>query len=449
MSDVQTKNILPELKDRGFLQYIQQEIIVILKKRPLTLFQLLKKLDNCDPLVANKAVENLKALKLVKFNNRSKEYYCKSFLAPTFPENRIDIFSKFKNKLDLTSSLPNIHHCVSLVKNIKGCLPEASPAFFQWWFSDSTYSLLSNAILSRTNCRSRLAFIGAPTLGAYLSKLCKNSISIFDIDKYVLEAMRNHGNKNADFIQYDVFNEIGISFKNKFHLVYLDPPWYLEPMLLFLKRALEICKNGSYIFISLPPLNTRATALSERNKILEFVTHSGLEVISYWPSKIEYEIPKFERNTYAHSGITLDFPWRKGDLLLLKKSRHRKSRDPTLMLSRQESWEEVDIGKCRFFFRDKSDYGNANPAILKLPNYHNFYLKSTSLRESGRRKANMISSRNHGALVRGGKILYEIFETLSSRKNIEDSKKQLVRKYGRCKKHIEKTVDTISAFLRE
>lgn len=441
MNEINTKITLSKVESKDFLQNIQEEIISSLKVKPLTFSQLLKRLNNCDPLFAKKALDLLERRKVINFTSGCR-FQIQSKAIPQ--EQKVkSMFDEFKYKVPLCSSPLTHKNNKNLINDIKHLLPEASPVYFQWWFHDSIYPLLSDAIISRINFHSKIALIGATTLGAYLSRACNNFISVFDIDKTLLKSVGDLAKRNLELIQYDVFNEIDSLFKNKFSLVYLDPPWYLDTTLIFLKRAMEVCENNGYIFVSLPPLNTRETINSERYKIKEFIFSSGVEIVGYWPSVLRYDVPIFENRAYCQSGIKIDYSWRSGDLILLRKSVATKQVKLSFRSHKKEQWDEFILKKCRFFIRNSDTDSNGKLSIEKLPNYKDFYLKTTSLREPGRKRADMITSRNHCAIVKSKDVLSELIRELSAGGSVENIERKFKMNYGYLRNDVKNTINTI------
>jgi len=442
-------NVLPEFSDGEFLLNIQKQIVGLLKTDDLTLSDLLSQLHNCDPLFAKKAIEDLISSDIVDFNSRKKQYSIKTSWDLDLTESENDPLKKYRNAHFLAiSPSPPSQNALDIIHKIKTNLPEASPVYFQWWFTPASLLLLSNAILARISNSDRVAFIGAPTLGTYVSYFFENRLAVFDVDQTLLNNLKNVAQKGAEFIRYDVVNDLDKELQNKFSIIYLDPPWYLNYIFAFLKRAGELCKQGGLIFVSLPPVNTRSTIFQERERVYKFIKDCGFRIISYWPSAIRYEIPKFESRAYKQSGIELRQPWREGELLLLRKTKNIINADSPEFLIEQRNWSEFIINKCRIFLKKTAgpNKNNDTPIISRSENYDSFYLKTTSLREPARKKADIISSRNHAALVRNKKLIEEILTALSKKEQQKKLGQELFMRYKYDKKELDEVITTLTSF---
>ncbi|MDD8019900.1 MAG: bis-aminopropyl spermidine synthase family protein [Acidobacteriota bacterium] len=444
-------HVLPLFNNREFLSSIQKQIVGLLKTDDLTLSDLLSRLHNCDPLVTKKGIEDLISNEIVNYNPRKKQYSIKKSLDVGLSKSSDDPLDGYRNK-DFLTKLPfaNDQKTSDIIQAIKKNLPEASPVYFQWWFEDSSLPLLSSAILSRISNSERIALIGAPTLGAYVSHFIKNRIVIFDVDETLLNNLKSEAKNNSDLIRYDVVSNLNKDFQNNFNIVYLDPPWYVDYILTFLKRASELCKRGGLVFISLPPVNTRPTIYQERKRIYKFIKDYKFKIISYWPSAIKYEVPKFEARAYEQSGVKLKQPWREGDLLLLRKTGDVINADFLELQVEQNSWSEFIINECRLFLKETTcSTENSSISLISKPSgYDSFYLKTTSLRESARKMADIISSRNHAALVKNKKIAKEMLDALSKKRELTKIEQEIFIRYKSSKREIAEAIATLTSFTQ-
>lgn len=445
-------SVLPEMEDNHFLEKVQQKIVEILKERATSFSVLLSLMENCDPIVLSKALDQLKTRG--NLTEHSKYYSLNTEVN--------DIDHKVLTPLDTISSATFLHQqevtynwpSNQFINLLKSTLPEAAPVYSQWWFHNESYPKLSNAILTRAPKQSKIAFIGASTLGAYFSKATNYTTSIFDIDSSLLKALKQFVSNTADLIQYDVFKEIQPGHENAYDLVYLDPPWYVDTMMLFIKRAAEMAKKSGLIFISFPPLKTRETTIKERENLFKYIYTYGLKTMAFWPSGVNYDIPQFESKAYRNSGIHLDEPWRTGDLYLIQKIHEIPKDTPDHMKEdKQDQWEEVMVNRCRFFFRKNGHRLNRNGLLISKPtDYRDYRLKTTSQREKGWDEANLITSRNNCAIVSGKNIIFDILQEINTNSNLDTARQNILSKHSNTPIDVDiihKTINIIYQFTQE
>ena len=117
--------------------------------------------------------------------------------------------------------------------------------------------------------------------------------------------------------------------------------------------------------MSLPPSGTRPGAHRDRQRILRFAALLGLRVFDYQPLEVNYETPFFEANALAAAGVYVPLHWRRGDLIVFRKSRapfpHLR---PFSIKSHQ--WLEASVGEMRIFVRSTVDDIRGFEGLLPL-----------------------------------------------------------------------------------
>ena len=126
--------------------------------------------------------------------------------------------------------------------------------------------------------------------------------------------------------------------------VLLDPPWYMDFIRPMLAAAAAACRSGGVVLLSVPPAATRPSAVADRDSTLNFALRLGLELIGDEPLGLSYETPFFEANALATSGLFAPERWRRGDLLIFRKT--RPASRPAPATSRRRDWVEVRSVAC-------------------------------------------------------------------------------------------------------
>jgi hypothetical protein len=418
---------LPELSDTDYVQSIASRILAVLNGRALSFGEILEELGNCDPLVATAALRRLRRAKIVD-EERSSCSFRRVGPSQTVEAKESKRTTGYRSGAGNQDLLVLGAGELALIREIKSCLPAPSPIYYQWWFDDRMYPRLSQLVLGFSKPCSELMFVGATTLGVYVSRKHPGPIYVLDVDDFLLQKLAGKTGKNVVMVHYDVFDEIGPRLKCRFEVVYLDPPWYTEIMNQFLIRGAQASALGGHIFISLPPVSTRPGVKEERKQFMALVRAVGLEVIQSWPLGVRYEAPRFEKKAYSSSGLKLDRPWRSGDLFLLKKV---SSFDSFSVgdTGRPLSWNQYVIGQTRVFLRADNQNPNKTPSIKPLPGHRGFQLATTSRREVGRSEADLFTSDNRAAVVTGARIIGEILRALEKSPSRARLKRRLVERY--------------------
>ena len=306
-----------------------------------------------------------------------------------------------RHRISASEHAPRIR---SIARQIRESLPEASPAYSQWWFSEPTYLRLLDLLVNLSRPKAACGFLGAPTLGASFSEFATGPIHILDIDEIVLRTIRPYCSRLTIASRYDASDDIDKSLKDKFQLVIADPPWARSMLSTFLLRSATLLAQGGTLAISLPQLFTRPTVESERVMLLSLASSLGLSLSSVLKSFTEYSIPLFEYCAYRQHGITLKKPWRKGDMFIFTKTRPNSVNLANVGDSGR-SWDQYCHNKCRLFLRRDASCEDGPPGVEPIPGLEDLGYASTSSRTGPWKSASLVSTRNQLAQAFGRRRL--------------------------------------------
>jgi len=173
--------------------------------------------------------------------------------------------------------------------------------------------------------------------------------------------------------------------------VLLDPPWYLDFIRPMLDAAAHACRPGGVVLISLPPDGAKPSAEADRQATIAFARRLGLAVIEHSLLSIAYETPFFERNALAAAGIYPPAQWRRGDLIVFRKTRASKRPQPASSIRRRD-WTEVSIGRMRLFIRGSGESHSDEARLISM--VEGDVLPTVSRRDPRRQRADVWTSGN-------------------------------------------------------
>jgi hypothetical protein len=259
-----------------------------------------------------------------------------------------------------------------------------------------------------------VALLGVPTVFNLLkSRFALHELSLFDRDDYLFSDRSMPG-----FEKCDLVSQVPERFHNKFDLVIADPPWYLDEYLAWLATAERIVRPGGTIIFVLFPEGIRASASHERSMILNLAKRMFAEI--YWDEKrIEYETPSFEQVQMICHGIQ-PINWRTAELVIGKMASPKNLLPKRATPRRTEEWIERRLGSGRLFIN--LDVGARDTGkFLRTAESNSRFLSSPSLRNPGRMRANVLSSRGHGLYCLEPTRLIRMIEGVHTSFDIERS----------------------------
>ncbi|MBO1223788.1 MAG: hypothetical protein JYX80_05130 [Candidatus Scalindua sediminis] len=297
-------------------------------------------------------------------------------------------------------------------------LPLPHPLDFEWRFADSASKYLLSICLKLTSPKDNILLLGTPSLLKNIANHGYQRKVIFIGDSTaVVDKLKKFAPKYkiicCNFIT-DSHPEITAS------VVILDPPWYKDFIYPFLWMAMQSCKFGGYVMISLPALGTRPSVKQEWDSILEWSEDLGLSLYKLEPCALYYSTPFFEQNALKAEGI-LNFPkeWRKSNFAIFKRTKHNIAERP--QIPQTKKWKEVLIDNVRLRVADDSNNNFEDPSIISI--ITGDILPSVSRNDPRRNFADVWTSGNRIYKCQGKKTLLIILNALvanqSPQNNIE------------------------------
>jgi len=408
---------MQDTQDKHFGEKVRARVCEVLWETPAITFEhILRRSLNCDPSFLLDILQELQDDDFisstedreppVRYSLKARDHYQRT---KTIRFRQ----SATKPSLGIPSNFLQNEYFRELLRKMLDSFPEEAPVYSQWWFSESIYENLIKLVLHLSKPRKSLAFLGSGTLGALLSHFSTNPVSIFDVDAVLLERISRYCSESTQTIHYDVSNEPDSSFKEQFHLVFVDPPWSSSMLRTFFVRSSTFVSVRGTLAISFPPVLTRPSAESERKELLNLAKSLGLSLKLTLPSFTEYSVPAFEQNAYEHCGIHLQEPWRRGDLFIFTKT-HHSSLDIMPLIEKTPEWNQYNHGKCRLFLKRDGLFEDGPPSVQPVPGVEDLMYKSASTRMASWKSASLVSTRNHIAHAYGRKELSALFETTFS-----------------------------------
>ena len=272
----------------------------------------------------------------------------------------------------------------------RSLLPLPHPLDFEWRFTADASRALLNRATDMTPTSGDLLLFGTPSLaiealslptGRRISFLAENN----SVTDRVLALNRATGSPLSI-----AFCSGGLP-RESADAVLLDPPWYLDFVRPMLAAAARACRPGGVVLISLPPEGTRPSAEADRHAAVAFSRRLGLDMVEHSALAIGYETPFFERNALAAAGVHPPPHWRRGDLLVFRKTL-KATRPPLGDTTHRRPWTEVHIGRMRMFIRTSGRVRSDGTGLLSL--IEGDILPTVSRRDPRRRAAQVWTSGN-------------------------------------------------------
>lgn len=216
------------------------------------------------------------------------------------------------------------------------------PLDFEWRFTPDTSRELLNRATDMTSSGGDLLLFGTPALAI-------EALSLPVGRRIAFLAENNSVTDRVVALTRATGSSLSIAFcsgglpRESADAVLLDPPWYLDFVRPMLAAATRACRPGGVVLISLPPEGTRPGVEADRHAAIAFGRRLGLDIIEYNALTIHYDTPFFERNALIAAGIHPPPHWRRGDLLVFRKTL-TATRHPPDSTTHRWPWTEVIIG---------------------------------------------------------------------------------------------------------
>lgn len=313
-----------------------------------------------------------------------------------------------------------------------------NPVLSCWYYSWNTCQKIASIDLWHDK---RILFLGTPRLFEYFVISNKSSYyRLIDLDKVVIKELHQKYESPRVTVEQNDINTI-TDFNQKYDVVFLDPPWYLESYYSWLTKAFHFVQKNGIIIAPLFPYLLRPTASDERKKLYEFCRKTSKTVLSF-PDFMEYDVPTFEKQELIHAGLDILSNWKISDLIIIKDiiSEPLDASNYQIDLKYRE-WIEFEFSSTRWFLHVESNqprYSIDNHAPLLSIIDNSPYLYSPSRRNPQLKKANLLSSKGHAFYVSDTMYLSRIFDEIKkgdykkpdfiSTLNIDDYSKNILAK---------------------
>lgn len=269
--------------------------------------------------------------------------------------------------------------------------PEPSPINFEWRFTYNTAKKLSDYVKSFGN---RVLCIGTPSVFRFLISQGVDA-QLIDCNKFLLHT---YPSSIANRIYTKSIEEIGKSESINsafFDTIIMDPPWYVDQIINWVKIARKLIKQHGTIVLTLFPELVRPSAILDRAEVFAFLDKIG--TVKKIESIVEYEIPVFERETISALNLPVIGNWRLGDLITLNPNSDNPLLSSTTFTQINEEWNHFRFGQQLVGVKTKII--NDRIKVESPLKDGSFLLKSVSAREVVRNNISFWTSRNRVALV--------------------------------------------------
>lgn len=401
-----------------FQEKVTRHLLKTLDGRTESFQAILGKSHNCDPAMLMDMLRRMEELGLVRpagesgvmeysLTQRGRTLRCTSRSSPE--SVRIRPSEIGRHEIVGSSSFEG------LVDAILNSLPEPTPVYSQWWFLRDTYAKMTDFLLRLSKTSSKVAFVGASTLGTVFSHCTRSRVSIIDVDEVLLDKISTHVKGQTELVHQDVSQSLDDSLKDAFDVVLADPPWSSSALKTFLIRSSMMLGCGGTLVISLPPILTRPSAQAERISLLKLADMLGLALQIALPAYTEYSVPTFEYEAYRRQGIELSQSWRKGDVFVFAK-RSIAGEGVDVPVEQNPTWDQYDCGDVRLFLKRNGSLDEGRVSITPVSGQDGLAYESTSSRTLPWKQASLVSTRNQIARVSGQRDLGILLQEIRARR---------------------------------
>jgi hypothetical protein len=223
-----------------------------------------------------------------------------------------------------------------------GTLPSPHPADYDWRFTPRTARLIAR--LARVVAGSaRIGLFGTPTVYQELLA-ARRAVELYERNVDMVRCLPRSDHARAT--EADLLGFANVPAAD-FGVVVADPPWYPEYYRAFAQHAALALKAGGVLLLSVLPRLTRPGAEAERHELLEHLLSLGFELSAYYPNKLRYRTPPFERLSLHVEDLACG-DWRRGDLGIFRLGESRPSRERLLPLRVSEPvWDSFRLALRR------------------------------------------------------------------------------------------------------
>jgi dGTPase len=197
---------------------------------------------------------------------------------------------------------------------LPNALPAPDPIRSQWWFTVDSIVEMSQKVYQIAE--GRVAFLGTPTVAHHYTHRYDASISLLDADSDVTQSLALPA--TCQTFVYDANDLLPADLAGTHSVAVIDPPWYREITMTFIRRARELVGERGFVLCVLPSRLTRPGLAEERTQIFADLLARNYEVLALNTQAVTYRVPAFEMVAYRDVPGFSSRPWRHGDLLVLR-----------------------------------------------------------------------------------------------------------------------------------
>lgn len=291
-------------------------------------------------------------------------------------------------------------------------MPEPHPVDYEWRYTAGTADSLAEYLMQSGK---RICCFGTPTVFWRLRHHGADA-TLFDRNDGLVQYLRPEDRAQIH-LQDLLRSDSGMQFKSggntKYDVVLLDPPWYVDHMVIWIAKALQFLRPGGHLVLTLFPGLIRPTAVDERAQIMSVLESLGR--VTFLPFSALYTTPLFEHETLGAFGLGDLGQWRSADLVSVAVQ------NPMFPLphgeTHEERWVKVQLGTQVVAVRQGIVTADDRRGLrFEAPESDgSFLLKSVSARDPVRKSVGVWTSRNRALVAtQGGSEVLPFLERLAA-----------------------------------
>ncbi|HKQ09497.1 MAG TPA: hypothetical protein VJ464_30530 [Blastocatellia bacterium] len=290
-------------------------------------------------------------------------------------------------------------------------LPVPHPLDYDWRFSNVAIKRLLNTCLEFTDSGETVILLGTPTLlRTSINENYPRRVALFDASQTIINSF-SRSTPEARAEQCDLLADPLPQIQAA--AVIADPPWYEEHLHGFIWAATQLCREGGYVIVSIPPVGTRPGVEQDRVALFDWAHELGLTLLRLEPSALPYTSPPFEVNALRAEGLSaVSTEWRAGDLALFSRDRPSDLPRPRLPIASEGPFVEEQVGTVRIRIRLRHLSGFCDPSLISV--VLGDILPSVSRRDERRRLIDVWTSGNRVFACHGTNVLQSILQSLAN-----------------------------------
>jgi hypothetical protein len=292
-------------------------------------------------------------------------------------------------------------------------MPEPHPVDYEWRYAAATADSLTEYLTQRGDS---IGCFGTPTVFWRLREKGA-AATLFDRNEGLVRYLRSVDlpYMRVQDLSAPVQSQLmsPINQNALFDTILLDPPWYLDHMLVWITAALKFLRPGGNLICTLFPDLTRPAAFEERSRLLSAMESLG--PVSLLPFSARYTTPLFEHETLSAFGLADLGQWRSADFVSVSVRERVLSPTPDPLTEPQ--WYRVQLGSQVVAVRTDLSEKPLEEELSFLPPEPDgsFLLKSVSARDPVRKNVSLWTSRNRALVTTsGGRQIFPFLSELAA-----------------------------------